>query len=614
MSREGSGDAHSEDVRDLFATSTSAHPERAGLLRFYRHYYDGAAGPTSTAPETHLEFYWLDRDRVGLGTGRKPSVDVKLPEDWLDAASGVHAIFEREADAWRVQCPDPWTSGASKPRLNGDDLQPGTRYRLADGDIITVGTTLFRFCGSETVPIYSDPKAPPSPFVGGPTMRRLMAEAEEAANDPKRGHVLIRCTSGSGADAQAIANRMSQVSGKTLSTIHHDALFLVKGSDNYIPNLSLVPPDVLQKSVLLPLREPAWAGTRLFACGRPEQEYEIVQYFAHALDIPDLAARPEEIPVLLQHALGSVRAVFEIAAVERLCCIARWPGNRKSLEEVVSTVTGALSTGNEPHVVRVEPINSALAKVMARYLPPRSSVPPLRASPSERVTPQAEAPTKAGQAPAPDFSVVELARALVRHRAVTNKQQRNALIRSELKVPETSREPHAVVRRRIACDQGACGNCLACVLNDEARTKTLADGTLADGLGARGLVSLITEVLPDYPSCLVRLGLPRWDRLLVQHCKLDETASSTATDELLSTLLTGSNASNTVRSLAALAGGKPDGETSPLDAWNERIKASSANTRGKIRAALLKVREASATSDEQRGVIDALLDVAGEAG
>jgi hypothetical protein len=73
-----------------------------------------------------------------LCVGRGESNDIALP--WDDGVSRVHAVFEPVGDAWTLVDDGLSRNGSY---VNGERLRG--RRRLADGDVVMLGHTLFAF-------------------------------------------------------------------------------------------------------------------------------------------------------------------------------------------------------------------------------------------------------------------------------------------------------------------------------------------------------------------------------------------------------------------------------------------------------------------------------------
>src|ERR671921_2580595 len=89
--------------------------------------------------EGRQRIFALDRGRRSVTIGRRDEADISLP--WDPECSRLHAELELRAGEWTLS-----DDGLSQNGTWVNELRLAGRRRLADGDLLRIGRTVFAFC------------------------------------------------------------------------------------------------------------------------------------------------------------------------------------------------------------------------------------------------------------------------------------------------------------------------------------------------------------------------------------------------------------------------------------------------------------------------------------
>jgi hypothetical protein len=89
--------------------------------------------------EGRQQIFSLPASATGVTVGRRDEADISVP--WDPEMSRLHAELERRAGEWTVS-----DDGLSQNGTWVNGLRLAGRRRLADGDLLRVGRTVFAFC------------------------------------------------------------------------------------------------------------------------------------------------------------------------------------------------------------------------------------------------------------------------------------------------------------------------------------------------------------------------------------------------------------------------------------------------------------------------------------
>jgi len=270
--------------------------------------------------------------------GRSPPCEVVLVSDLV---SRRHAQLEPGKGVWQIKDLD----SANGLFVNGKRVQSA---RLADGDILRIGTSLLRFCASGGEPDSSSADEAEQELVGHAlaSLRRQLKQAAAgerpvillgAAGVGKSvaARYLHRWRSGpfvaaDGSDAsrEQLGRALEQAAAGTLFVRLAGAL--APGSQKW-----LAEQPVADTMLVISTREPLKVV--------PELQAKLAD--ATELRVPELAERLEDIPALVEHFVGeqSKQRRITVEAMEQLCCAA-WPENVRQLERALGEALQRTST------------------------------------------------------------------------------------------------------------------------------------------------------------------------------------------------------------------------------------------------------------------------------
>jgi DNA-binding NtrC family response regulator len=365
-------------VNRAWRKKTTRHP--AGLLQFHPH------------PAAQMRYISLS-SRAEIG--RSEACSISCPDEEM---SRRHALIERLAGSARLDVDGQSTSRfllRDNDSANGVfvNAQPVKEHELVGGDVIRMGSTLFRFFSEGLFSDSCSYEIPAGEMVGGPSLREVRTLLEKSAG--KAVNVLIIGETGTGKELAAshvhtsgpraggplVPVNCGAIPGEIIESelfghvkgaftgANTDAIGLIRQSNGgtlFLDEIGELPLEsqakllrVIQERLVRPVgsarAEKVDFGIvsatnrelpELVAEGRFRADLfarigELVVY------LPPLAERVEDIPMLVERFLkqeGAAENVMPVETLEHLCC-QPWPFNIRQLRS--SVVRALLLLGDE---------------------------------------------------------------------------------------------------------------------------------------------------------------------------------------------------------------------------------------------------------------------------
>jgi DNA-binding NtrC family response regulator len=352
----------------------------------------------------------LERVRLGRGVERDvrladdACLDIVVPDAWM---SSRHAELARGADSWTLTD----LHSRNGTRVNGARVPGGVTARVAEGDLLQLGHTFFRFL---TGPQDSGPPFREARDIDGPagswSPRFADIATKASAVATTRVSVLLRGETGTGkellarsiharsgrpgafvavncgaipselVESELFGHRKGAFSGAHQEKLglvrasHAGSLFLDEIGDLLLPAQAALL-RVLQESEVLPVgaARPISVDLRLITATHRDLDALVKQgAFRHdllaridgvRLDLPPLRDRPEDVPLLIAALLrklapGRVDVSLQPDAAQALL-EHDWPLNVRELEQALAgalalSAGGPIARAHLPHALRAD--------------------------------------------------------------------------------------------------------------------------------------------------------------------------------------------------------------------------------------------------------------------